>query len=109
MLKILPQVHSTNRGATKPSGGAINEDKDFDALARRIRNLSNVTPPPRTSPAKYALVAALLFCFWLIDSIGFYVAVGGASLLWLALYLARRRHAEGRQLSENKVLERRSP
>ena len=94
MLKILPQAHSTNRDATQPSGGTIKQDKDFDALARRIRNLSNVAPPAQKSRTKFVLVAALLFCLWLIDSVGFYVAVGGASLLWLALYLAKRRHAE---------------
>ena len=99
----LPQAYSTNRGATQTSGETIQQDKDFDALARRIRNLSNVTPPPQKSRTKFVLVAALLFCLWLIDSVGFYVAVGGASLLWLALYLAdRRRHAKGRPLSEKK-------
>ena len=70
------------------------QDKDFDALARRIKNLPKA-PPPRQSPAKLVLASALLFCLWLVDSVGVYVALGGASVLWLALYLVdRRRNAQ---------------
>lgn len=73
------------------------QDKDLDALARRIKNLPNA-PPPRQSPAKFILAAAILFCLWLIDSVGVYVALGGASVLWLALYLVdRRRNAHDKR------------
>ena len=46
MLKILPQVHSTNRGATKPSGGAINEDKDLDIEGPRRRERRRAAAAP---------------------------------------------------------------
>jgi hypothetical protein len=85
----------------------IKQNKDLDDLARKIKNLPNAAPP-RTSWAKFVLAAAILFCLWLIDSVGFYVAVGGASLLWLAPYLIDRKHnaqAKRKKSSETQALD----
>jgi hypothetical protein len=68
MLKILPQAHSTHRGATKPSDGPTNEERDLDALARRIRNLSNV-PSASDIFGEICPCGSPVFCLLLIDSI----------------------------------------
>ena len=41
MLEVLPEAHSSDQGATNLSGGMIKQNKDFDDLARRIKNLPN--------------------------------------------------------------------
>ena len=85
MIKVLPEAHSSDQSATNLSGGKIKRNKDLDDLARRIK--SYPTPRLLGNPgAKFIVEAAILFCLWLIDSVGFYVAFGGASLLWLSLY-----------------------
>ena len=109
MLKVLPEAHSSDQSATNLSGGKIKRNKDLDDLARRIKKLPNA-PPPRESRAKFIVEAAILFCLWLIDSVGFYVAFGGASLLWLSLYLIDRKHnrqAKPKKSSETQALDRR--
>jgi hypothetical protein len=93
MLKVLPEAHSSDQSATNLSGGKIKRNKD-----------------PRESRAKFIVAAAILFCLWLIDSVGFYVAFGGASLLWLSLYLIDRKHnrqAKPKKSSETQALDRR--
>jgi threonine/homoserine efflux transporter RhtA len=71
------------------------QDKDLDALARRIKNLPNAPLLGNPQPNLFLQQPSSL---WLIDSVGVYVALGGASVLWLALYLVdRRRNAHDKR------------